>query len=110
MAKSKSDLLQGTLDLIVLKVLALEPMHGWGITNRIRQISEEVLQVGQGSLYPALYRLEEQGLILSDWRTTDNNRQARYYSLTPKGRKQVTAEAEQFERMSAAVFRIIRSH
>jgi PadR family transcriptional regulator len=110
MAKSKSELLQGTLDLIVLKVLALEPMHGWGITNRIRQISEEVLQVGQGSLYPALYRLEEQGLIVSDWRTTDNNRQARYYRLTAKGRKQATAETEQFERMSAAIFRIIRSH
>jgi transcriptional regulator len=110
MAKSKSDLLQGTLDLIVLKVLALEPMHGWGITNRIRQISEEVLQVGQGSLYPALYRLEEQGLIVSDWRITDNNRQARYYSLTAKGRKQATAETEHFERMSAAIFRIIRNH
>ena len=110
MAKSKTDLLQGTLDLIVLKVLSFEPMHGWGITQRIRQISEEVLQIGQGSLYPALYRLEEQDLITSDWQTTDNNRQARYYTLTAKGRKRVAEETEQFERMSAAVFRIIRSH
>jgi transcriptional regulator len=110
MPKAKTDLLQGTLDLIVLKVLQLEPMHGWGITQRIKQISEDVLQIGQGSLYPALYRLEEQDLIQSDWQTTDNNRQARYYRLTAKGHKRVTEETEQFERMSAAVFRIIRSH
>jgi transcriptional regulator len=110
MPKSKTDLLQGTLDLIVLKVLEIQPMHGWGITQRIKQISEDVLQIGQGSLYPALYRLEEQDLIHSDWQTTDNNRQARYYSLTAKGRKRVALEAEQFERMSAAVFRILRSH
>jgi PadR family transcriptional regulator PadR len=110
MPKARTDLLQGTLDLIVLKVLELEPMHGWGITQRIRQISEEVLQVGQGSLYPALYRLEEQDLIESEWQTTDNHRQARYYRLTAKGRKRVAVETEQFERMSAAVFRIIRSH
>jgi PadR family transcriptional regulator, regulatory protein PadR len=108
-AKPKPDLLQGTLDLIVLRVLELEPMHGWSITHRIQQVSEEVLQVNQGSLYPALYRLEEQGLIKSDWGTTDNNRQARYYSLTPKGRKQLTVETEHWERMSAAVFRILRN-
>jgi PadR family transcriptional regulator, regulatory protein PadR len=109
MPKPKPDLLQGTLDLIVLRVLELEPMHGWAITHRIQQVSKEVLQVNQGSLYPALYRLEEQGLIKSDWGTTDNNRQARYYSLTSRGRRQLTAETEHWERMSAAVFRILRN-
>jgi PadR family transcriptional regulator, regulatory protein PadR len=109
MPKSKPDLLQGTLDLIVLRVLELKPMHGWGITQRIQQISEEVLQVQQGTLYPALYRLEEQGHIKSEWGTTDNNRQARYYSLTPRGRKQLATETEHWERLSGAVFRILRS-
>src|ERR1043165_1693906 len=86
MAKEKPDLLQGTLDLLVLKALQLEPMHGFGISVRIRQMSDEVLQVEQGSLYPALYRLEEQGWISAEWGTSDNNRKARFSSLTPAGR------------------------
>src|SRR5262245_41687125 len=84
--KERSDLLQGTLDMLVLKALQLEPMHGWGITERIEQWSERVLQLGQGTLYPALYRLERQGLIRSEWKVTENSRRARYYSLTRQGR------------------------
>jgi transcriptional regulator len=103
MAKEKGDLLQGTLDMLVLKALQLEPMHGWGITERIEQWSESVLQLGQGTLYPALYRLERQGLIRSDWKVTQNNRRARYYALTRDGRKQLSDELEQWRRMSRAV-------
>ena len=103
MAKDKSDVLQGTLDMLVLRALQLEPMHGWGITERIEQWSESVLQLGQGTLYPALYRLEEQGLIHSEWRMTANNRRARYYSLTREGRKQFNDEIAQWKRMSRAV-------
>jgi PadR family transcriptional regulator, regulatory protein PadR len=103
MAQDKRDLLQGTLDMLVLKALELEPMHGWGITERIEQWSESVLQVGQGSLYPALYRLERQGLIRSEWKVTENNRRARYYSLTRAGRRQFVDELEQWSRMSRAV-------
>src|SRR5437016_3292605 len=103
MAKAKSDLLQGTLDLLILKTLDLEPMHGWGISQRIQQLSESVLQVNQGSLYPALHRLEEQGWINAEWRTSENNRQARYYSLTRTGRKQLEAETENWHRLSGAV-------
>lgn len=103
MAQDKGDLLQGTLDMLVLKALALEPMHGWGITERIEQWSESVLQLGQGSLYPALYRLERQGLIRSEWKVTENNRRARYYSLTRAGRRQFVDELEQWRRMSRAV-------
>jgi transcriptional regulator len=105
--KSKSDLLQGTLDLLILKTLALEPMHGWGITQRIQQVSESVLQVNQGSLYPALHRLEEQGWIEADWRVSENNRQAKYYSLTTSGRKQLREETENWVRLSTAVGRIV---
>ena len=101
--KDKSDLLQGTLDLLVLRALQLEPMHGWGITERIEQWSERVLQLGQGTLYPALYRLERQGFIRSEWRVTENNRHARYYSLTVKGRRQLTDELAQWHRMSRAI-------
>ena len=101
--KDRSDLLQGTLDLLVLRALQLEPMHGWGITERIEQWSERVLQLGQGTLYPALYRLERQGFIRSEWRVTANNRRARYYSLTSKGRRQLTEELAQWRRMSRAV-------
>jgi transcriptional regulator len=101
--QDKGDLLQGTLDMLVLKALALEPMHGWGITERIEQWSESVLQLGQGSLYPALYRLERQGLIRSEWKVTENNRRARYYSLTRAGRRQLVDELEQWRRMSRAV-------
>ncbi|MEO8126830.1 MAG: PadR family transcriptional regulator [Bryobacteraceae bacterium] len=107
MAKSKSDLLQGTLDLLVLKTLDLEPMHGWGIAQRIQQISESVLQVNQGSLYPALHRLEEQRWISAEWRASENNRQAKYYELTKLGRKQLTAETANWERLSSAVARIL---
>ena len=87
MTKEKDDVLQGTLDMVVLKALQLEPMHGWGITERIEQWSESVLQLGQGTLYPALYRLEHHGFIRSEWHVTDNNRRARYYSLTAPGRR-----------------------
>ena len=85
MAREKGDVLQGTLDMLVLKALQLEPMHGWGIAKRIQQWSENVLQVGQGTLYPSLYRLEHQGLIRSEWATTENNRRARYYTLPGRG-------------------------
>lgn len=107
MAKAKSDLLQGTLDLLILKTLELEPMHGWGIAQRIQQVSEDVLQVNQGSLYPALHRLEEQGWIRSNWAASENNRQAKYYDLTRLGRKQLSDETENWERLSTAVGRIL---
>jgi transcriptional regulator len=107
MAQSKSDLLQGTLDLLILKTLDLEPMHGWGITQRIQQLSDSVLQVNQGSLYPALHRLEERGWIRATWKTSENNRQARYYELTPRGRKQLVEEKENWVRLSTAVTRIV---
>jgi PadR family transcriptional regulator, regulatory protein PadR len=103
----KSDLLQGTLDVLVLKTLELQPMHGWGISQRIQQISEDVLQVNQGSLYPALHRLEEQGLIQAKWGASENNRQAKYYELTRAGRKRLTSETDNWERLSAAVGRIL---
>src|SRR2546421_4376618 len=96
---SKTDLLQGTLDVLILKTLALEPMHGWGISQRIQQISEDVLCVNQGSLYPALYRLEQQGWIASEWGNSENNRQAKFYSLTKAGRKQLAEERENWERL-----------
>jgi PadR family transcriptional regulator, regulatory protein PadR len=102
-ATDRGDLLQGTLDMLVLKALQLEPMHGWGITERIEQWSESVLQLGQGTLYPALYRLERQGLIRSEWRVTANNRRARYYALTRIGRRQLSDELAQWRRMSRAV-------
>jgi len=102
-AKDKSDVLQGTLDMLVLRALQLEPMHGWGITERIEQWSESVLQLGQGTLYPALYRLERQGFIRSDWRVTANNRRARYYALTPQGRRYLTQQLADWRRMSRAI-------
>ena len=109
MAKTKSDLLQGTLDMLILKTLALEAMHGWGIAQRIQQISEDVLCVNQGSLYPALYRLEEQGLIESEWGSSENNRQAKYYKLTRTGRKQLAEETENWERLSEAINRVLQT-
>jgi PadR family transcriptional regulator PadR len=105
----KSDLLQGTLDLLVLKTLALGPMHGYGISQRIEQISEAVLQVNQGSLYPALLRLEQRGWISSEWGASENNRRARYYSLTRLGQRQLAAETEKWERLSAAIGRLLRA-
>jgi transcriptional regulator len=101
--KEAAAILQGTLDMLVLRALQLEPMHGWGVTERIEQWSEEVLCVGQGTLYPALYRLERQGLITSKWQTTENNRRARYYALTPAGRKHLTQEIKDWQRMSRAI-------
>lgn len=102
MAQS-TDLLQGTLDLLILQTLALGPMHGWGVAQRIEQVSANVLQVGQGSLYPALHRLEYKGWIKADWGNSENNRRARFYSLTATGRKQLTAELETWDRLSAAI-------
>jgi PadR family transcriptional regulator PadR len=107
MTKERGDLLQGTLDLLVLKALQLEPMHGWGITERIEQWSEQVLQLGQGTLYPALYRLERQEFISSEWGVTENSRKARYYSLTRSGRKQLEAELAQWRRNSRAVNQVL---
>jgi PadR family transcriptional regulator, regulatory protein PadR len=107
MPKPKSDLLQGTLDLLILKTLELEPMHGWGISLRIQQVSEDVLQVNQGSLYPALHRLEEQGWISAFWKTSENNRQAKYYTLTKLGQRQLVDEKDNWIRLSAAVARIV---
>jgi PadR family transcriptional regulator, regulatory protein PadR len=101
--KERGDLLQGTLDMLVLNALQVEPMHGWGITERIEEWSERVLQLGQGTLYPALYRLERQGLIRSEWRVTENSRRARYYSLTPKGRRQLGEELAQWRRTQRAI-------
>jgi PadR family transcriptional regulator PadR len=107
--EAKSELLQGTLDLMVLRTLALAPMHGYGIAQRIQQISRDVLRVNQGSLYPALLRLEQQGWIASAWGTSENNRRARFYSLTRAGRRQLAAETERWERFSAAIGRLLES-
>ena len=100
----KTDLLQGTLDLLILKVVALEPGHGYGISQRIRQISQEVLNVQQGSLYPALHRLEKRGWLLSEWGESENGRQAKFYKLSAKGRRQLTAEEESWKRLAGAVY------
>ena len=108
MTKTKSDLLQGTLDMLILKTLAYEPMHGWGISQRIQQISQDVLCINQGSLYPALYRLEQQGWIASEWGSSENNRQAKFYSLTKTGRKQLAEETENWERLSAAIAKVLQ--
>ena len=102
-AKSRDELLQGTLDMLVLKALQLGSMHGWGITERLESGSKHILQVGQGSLYPALYRLERQGFIGSEWGTSDNNRRARYYHLTAAGRARLAEERQAWKRMSRAV-------
>lgn len=107
MAPTRSDLLQGTLDVLVLKTLSNGPMHGWGISQRIQQVSEDVLAVNQGSLYPALHRLEEKGWISAEWGSTENNRRARYYSLTRAGRRQLVEETESWERFAAAVGRVL---
>lgn len=109
MGKQKSDLLQGTLDLLILRTLELGPRHGWGISQRIQQISEDVLQVNQGSLYPALHRLEEQGWICAEWGPSENNRQAKFYALTKTGSRQLADEKENWHRLSAAVHRILEN-
>ena len=103
------DLLQGTLDLLILKTLALEAIHGWGIAQRIQQVSRDVLQVGQGSLYPALHRLERKGLISSDWRSTENNRRAKYYELTRAGRRQLEKELSEWQRLSGAIALVLEN-
>jgi transcriptional regulator len=100
--------LQGTLDMLVLKSLQLGPMHGWGITERIESGSRNVFELNQGSLYPALYRLEKQGLIRSEWNVSENNRRARFYTLTPAGRRQLAAERANWERLSSAVNLVLR--
>ena len=107
MADNSSDVLRGTLDLLVLKTLTLEPMHGWGISQRIQQMSRDVLDVNQGSLYPALQRLEQKDWIDSDWRTTDNNRRAKYYRLTARGRRALGAETDSWRRYVTAVEHIL---
>src|SRR5690606_11806343 len=99
----QTDLIQGTLDLLIMRTIALEPMHGWSIAERIRQVSDQLLRVQQGSLYPALHRLEHQGWITAEWGTSENNRRARFYSLTRAGRKQLTAELSKWERLSTGV-------
>src|SRR5499425_425791 len=109
MAKPKTDLLQGTLDMLILKTLVLEPMHGWGISQRIQQISSGVLNVNQGSLYPALYRLEDQGLITAEWGSSENNRQAKYYKLTRAGRKQLEEETANWQRLAAAIEQVLQA-
>jgi PadR family transcriptional regulator len=103
-----SDLIQGTLDLLVLKTLALEPMHGWGIAKRIRQVSGDVLQVTQGSLYPALHRLEQQGWLKATWGPTETGREAKVYALTAAGRRQLVRELESWGRLSGAIGLIVR--
>jgi PadR family transcriptional regulator len=102
------ELLQGTLDLLILKTLALGPMHGWGIAQRIQQVSREVLQVGQGSLYPALARLEQRGWIDAEWSMSDNNRRAKFYSLTRAGEKQLQKELGEWETLSAAIWLVLQ--
>jgi len=108
MGKDKMELLQGTLDLLILRALKLGPMHGFGISVLIRQMSEDVLRVEQGSLYPALYRLERQGWIESEWGVSDNNRKAKFYKLTPDGRKQLVEETSNWEKLSRAINLIVR--
>jgi PadR family transcriptional regulator, regulatory protein PadR len=103
-----SDLVQGTLDMLVLKILALEPMNGFAVSHRLKQVSGEVLQVSDGSLYPALHKLEQEGWIKSEWRTSENGRRAKYYSLTRLGQKQLQKEAENWDRLSGAISRIIK--
>lgn len=107
MSKNDIDVLQGTLDLLILKAVSLEPMHGWGIAQRIQQISHDALQVNQGSLYPALHRLEDRGWIAAKWGTSENNRKARFYRLTAAGRAQLATETANWERFALAVQRVL---
>jgi transcriptional regulator len=109
MANNQSDLVQGTLDMLILKTLDLEPMHGYGITVRIEQISKGVFCVNPGSLFPAFRRLERSGLLKSEWRATENNRRAKYYSLTNQGRKELKNETQQWGRQTAAITRILEA-
>lgn len=108
MNDARLDLPQGTLDLLILKALSLQPMHGWGISERIHQVSRETLQIPQGSLYPGLHRLERRGWISASWGASDNNRRAKYYELTRAGRKRLEAEAQDWERLTTAVALVLR--
>lgn len=103
-----SDLVQGTLDLLLLKILGLEPMHGWAISQRLKQISSDVLQVSDGSLYPALHKLEQEGWIKADWQITENNRRAKFYALTATGKKELERESQKWERLSSAINGVVR--
>ena len=105
--RSQTDALRGSLDLLILKTLSLSPMHGWGISLRIEQTSEGILDVNLGSLYPALHRLEDQGLIASFWGTSENNRKAKYYRITPEGRKHLTQQRSRWETLVQAVTRVL---
>lgn len=105
--KTKNNLLQGTLDMLVLKALSLGPMHGYGVGQRIQQISDDVLRVEEGSLYPALYRIEQQGWIESEWGVSENNQQAKFYKLTRQGRKQLQIEEENWGRLAGAIFKVM---
>jgi len=104
-----NDLVQGTLDLLILKILALQPMHGWAIAQRMRQMSTDVLRVSEGSLYPALHKLEQEGWIAAEWRPSENNRRAKFYQLTATGHAQLEQEAAHWERLSAAISTIVRA-
>ncbi len=103
-----TDLVQGTLDLLLLKILALEPMNGWAVSQRLRQLSSEVLQVSDGSLYPALHKLEQEGWVTAEWRASENNRRAKFYSLTRAGRKQLEIETGNWQRLSTAITQVVR--
>jgi PadR family transcriptional regulator len=103
-----SDLVQGTLDLLILKILALEPLNGWAIGQRLKQVSDEVLRVSDGSLYPALHKLEQEGWITAEWKSSENNRRAKFYSLTRLGRKQLETEASNWSRLSAAISQVVK--
>jgi PadR family transcriptional regulator len=105
----RSELLQGTLDLLILRTVAAGPMHGWGISQRIQQVSDSVLVVNQGSLYPALYRLEEEGWIASEWGASENNRRAKFYRLTRNGERQLAREQQNWQRLAAAVYRVLET-
>ena len=102
-----SDLVQGTLDLLILKILALQPLHGWAISRRLKSLSNDVLQVSEGSLYPALHKLEQEGWIKAEWKQTENNRTAKFYALTRLGRKQLEAEAASWRLLSSAITRVV---
>ncbi len=103
-----TDLIQGTLDVLILKILALEPLHGWAISERLKQVSGEVLQVSDGSLYPALHKLEQEGWIRSEWKPSENNRKAKFYSLTRPGRRKLNQEASDWDRLSSAISQVLR--
>lgn len=109
MAESRIDLPQGTLDLLILRIVALEPQHGWAISQRIQQVSKEVLQIPQGSLYPALHRLERRGWIESSWDISENNRKAKYYRLTAQGRKHLEAETDSWKKLVVAVTHVLEA-